>query len=235
MRPKLTISLPSRLIAKALVLKAERTVKKVVKTAAPKVKAAVRDIVLAEAERGPSAERYKKDLKRADAVMEKDGKIVLTLKDPLLRAVEYGIDSFDMKARLLAKHGKPSKSGGMYVDVPFEHDAASVSPAAKKAIKKTGRLSIITPGRQFTKTLHLGDVSKRIRVKHKRGIADDMMKRGRTYVTIRRISTKSAPSSWWHPGFRGRHVIEKVTPDIRAATRRILIDTFADLGIKVKR
>lgn len=231
---KLTINLPSRLLASLAVKQAERSVKRAIKLASPRVKNAVGALIVAEANRTPHGKRYEAELAR-DGVLTEDGTaVVVKLKEPLLRAIEYGSAGFDMKPFFLAK-GKPGKSGGVYADVPIMHDAATLPRGFRAKLAKVSRVRMVTPGRSFRKTIQTTDGTHRMRVKHKRGIRDDMIRSGTSGLTIRRISSKSAPSSWWHPGFRGERIFVKVAKTARTTSRALLLDALKDVGIMVKR
>lgn len=219
MRPKVTTKVPSRL-SDAVAQKMKRAAEQVVKNAMPKIRAAVAALVVEEGKRGAGGDRYEREMDKDTAVKVEDGNLVVRFSDPVLIGIERGVDSFDIKAKMLAKAGKTSKSGGTYVDVPFKHTAAAamVTPKPAPIVRR--------------RTLRIHGVSKRITVRHKAGLLDDMISVGKTHTTIRRISTKSATSSWWHPGFRGRHVLKTVTPRVRAAAIGILKTAFADAGSK---
>jgi hypothetical protein len=107
---------------------------------------------------------------------------------------------------------------------------------------QTTRLPMKTPGKKFTRVLlkrrsgvpGLGKVKQS--VSHKRGLHDDLIRtrtkgrggRGSTsYSTIRRISAKSSPSSWWHPGFKGAGLLKKVLPKLKPEIAAILSDSVA--------
>lgn len=162
------------------------------------------------------------------------GTITITFHDPVLRAIEFGVDAFDIKAKMLAKAVKTSKSGVAYVDVPFTHAASSVPKSIKAKLKNNSRLHMVTPGKAFTRTLHFKGGTQKQKVAHARGITDDIMKQGGKYTTIRRISANSPPSSWWHPGFKGRMLLKKLDPRIQRLTLNILKTAFIDEGFKVK-
>lgn len=230
MQPKLKIQ--AHFQSDKFAARVRRGVSAAVKAALPRMKEVATDLVLTEARRGRGASLYEKDLAKRDAVTFTDTELVITLKDPLLRSIEAGIDGYDMKARLLSsKNSKVSKTGTPYVDIPFTHDPSTIPPPIKKALTKTARVSTKTPGAVTRKTIR---GKSRMTVRHKRGIADDMMRRGNVYTTVRRLSAKSAPSSWWHPGFTGRHVLKKTSPAIQKAITVVLRNALTDSGFGVK-
>lgn len=198
------------------------------------------------------APRYKAALRARGAVDVTTKAVTITVTDPVVKAVERGAESFDMKAKLLA-HGKVSKSGGVYVDVPIRHKAGSVPQAirtaARRAAAKTSgvvgevRVSRKTPGRSFTRELHRGPASqalgigpKRQEVQHKRGIHDDLIRKSSrtggggwsaSYTTVRRISSRSSPTSWHHPGFKAHRVLDGVLPGARREIAGIIRDALS--------
>ena len=198
------------------------------------------------------ATRYKTALRARGAVDVTEKAITITITDPVVKAVERGSEAFDMKPGLLA-HGKPAKGGGVYVDVPIQHKAGAVPQAtrtaARRAAAKTSgvigevRVPRKTEGKAFTRDLHRGPVSqalgigpKKQEVKHKRGIHDDVIRRSSrtrgggwsaSYVTIRRVSSRSSPSSWHHPGFKARRALDDVLPGAKREIAVIIRDAFS--------
>ena len=152
-----------------------------------------------------------------------------------------------MKPKLLAKATKTSKSGGSYIDIPFKHKSAEIPSAVRAKMTKASKMSggadvthvSSTPGRSFTRKLQRGSIAQRLglkpkkqQVQHKGGTQDNLMRkaksgsRGGSYMTIRRVSSKSASTSWWHPGFKAQRIIEKVMPSIKRDVAVILRDAF---------
>ncbi len=197
------------------------------------------------------APRYRTALKERGAVEVTEKAVVITVTDPVVVAVERGSKAFDMKAKLLAR-GKPAKGGGVYVDVPFRHKPGSVPQAirtaGRRAARSSGgvgqvRLPAKTIGRAFTRELHRGPIGQALGVRprkqsvwHQRGIHDDLIRTARRrssgslavrYSTIRRISSRSAASSWWHPGFKARHVLDGVLPGARREIAGIIREALA--------
>jgi hypothetical protein len=195
------------------------------------------------------APRYKAALRKPGAVTVTEKEVAIAISDPIVAAVERGAPAFDMKAKLLAR-GKTSKSGGVYVDVPIGHKARSVPQAMRTAMRRAAggvpgevRLKGKTEGKSFTRLLNRGKISqalgvgpKKQAVKHKRGIHDDIVRRSSrtsgggwsaSYTTFRRISSRSAGSSWWHPGFKARRALDDVLPDAKRDIAVIIRDAVA--------
>lgn len=197
-------------------------------------------------------ERYRNALRDPRALQLTDKGVEITIHDPVVAAIEGGAPGFDMKKHLLSKATKSSKDGTPYVDVPFQHAGRDIPQAMRRivnsAARRTGasmmRVPLKTPGAQFERTVQKRRGSVQQQVAHKRGILDDLLRSAvktgpRTksvrYTTIRRISGKSAPSSWWHPGYRGLHVLRGVLPMIRPSVVAILRDSLRAAGLLVKR
>lgn len=121
-------------------------------------------------------------------------------------SVRYAASStaFDIKAALLLHATKRDKQGYPYVDVPLRVNVRNVPPEIRAKMEEkqelVARLRMNSVGAVRTKTLNFGEARVPVEVRHKRGLADDMIKNGSTWNTIRRISRKSDPTSWWYPG-----------------------------------
>ena len=89
-----------------------------------------------------------------------------------------------------------------------------------------------------TKTMHPGEL--KLTTTHKSGIYDDMLRVPKqykkaiqaTYMTIRRISLKSAPSSWIHPGSKPINLFDGVADEIQKLAPRVVADMFDAIGGK---
>jgi len=122
--------------------------------------------------------------------------------------------------------------------------ATAIKAGASKseAAAQTVRLKQRTPGKVFERTLVVGGKTLTTRVAHKRGIHDDLIRTavagaGRAvtkHSTIRRISSKSSPTSWWHPGFKGVGIFKAVMPQVRKDVEAIIRDSFKSVGLAVR-
>lgn len=253
MRVKLSIRVPSSSGA-SVAAKVAGTVRRAVAArAAPRVAALVVERASDAADKlvPDFAPRYKAALRKRGAVTMTEKEVTIAIDDPVIAAVERGSSAFDMKPKLLAR-GKPSKGGGVYVDVPFRHKAGSVPQAMRTAGRRAARsfggvgelrMAAKTEGRSFTRTLNRGPIGQALgaaprkqQVKHKRGVRDDLIRtsfrRSKTsvsvrYSTIRRISSRSAASSWWHPGFKARRALDGVLPGAKKEIASIIRDAVA--------
>lgn len=196
------------------------------------------------------APRYRAALRARGAVEVTEREVSITITDPVVVAVERGAPAFDMKAKLLAR-GKPAKGGGVYVDVVLRHKPGTVPQAMRTAARRaarpqgvgTVRLEARTEGRSFTRELNRGPVSRALgvgpgsqQVRHKRGIHDDLVRTARRrpsgglsvgYTTIRRISSRSAETSWFHPGFKPKRALDDVLPKAKKEIAVIIREAMA--------
>jgi hypothetical protein len=200
---------------------------------------------------------YIEALNQPDSVKVTDESVEVVLSTKIAKAMESGSPAYDLKAALLAKAKNFSKAGIPYVDVPFKHTTSGARgttqlPAAvKKAITAraanqsvgrsaapTTRLPTKTPGKKFTRMLRDPiHIKAKQSVQHKRGIRDDLIRRRTkgakgsrgsvSYSTIRRISAKSSPSAWWHPGFKGAGLLKKTLQKLKPEINDILRDSIA--------
>lgn len=106
----------------------------------------------------------------------------------------------------------------------------------------SARLRQTTPGREFDRTLMIGGQGVTTRVKHRQGIHDDLLRTAvyghgkaiSTYRTFRRVSANSDPLAWWHPGFHGVKIFDKIAPTLEADVKREVVAMLAQRGLKVK-
>ena len=228
---KLTLKLQGS-IATVIETKLKKATSAALSRAAPKIAIAVRkELVAASKDKlGPQSKVYERGLKDAFTITSTG--VSMSIKDPLLKAVEQGAAGWDIKQALL-KHGKTGKGGSRYVDVPMLH--SQVPTRVVKAIKASGRNSAVTPGKAFTKRVQLGGgKSRRVKVAHGQGIRDGMFAQGTRFLTIRRISSNSPASSWLHRGFKGLKLVEKLEPKLKKVAARAIVSELKAVGIKAK-
>jgi hypothetical protein len=261
MQVRINVSMPS-LAAGLFKRKLEGAFVRARMAAAPQIQALLVDRInrgLDGKLQGTGATQYRRAIMKPGAIKVDDAGIAVEITDPFVVMLEKGTKAFDMKPKLLAHAKHSSKGGTPYVDVPFHHAADSIPSGLKKAMAKvasrggrkesTVRNSVRTPGRSFTRAL-LGKprsllgrfMTKKQAVQHKRGIHDDLIRRATpigkkasvSYTTVRRVSAKSAPGSWWHPGMKGIHLVPQVLQDARTTIIDILRDNLSDEGVRVK-
>lgn len=253
MRLKLSTKIPS-LTSSPLLARLKPRLERAFDLARPKIQALVVDRValLADKELHTTAKKYVAAVQESGAVEVKLDAITIKVTKPEVIALDRGMSSFDMKRRLLAHARHFSKTGEPYVDIPFQHKASEVPAVIKQQAaaraKASGMDTVRVPGRtsgkSFTKETHrvsvFGMRTRSVNVEHKRGIHDDLIRHKATgartarYVTIRRISGKSSPSSWLHPGFKGLRLLDKVLPMVRPDIVRVLRDSLRAAGLPVK-
>lgn len=258
MRARLSIKIPSS-SERSIEAKVRKAYERAIAGAArPKIAAIVFSRAAAAADKlAPDfSARYKAALRAKGAIDVSEKAVTITVTDPVVKAVERGSKAFDMKPKLLAR-GRASKSGGVYFDVVLRHKPGSVPQAMRTAGRRAARsfggvgevrMTMKTEGRSFTRSLNRGPISQALgvgprkqQVQHKRGIHDDLVRRSaRTrgggmsvrYTTIRRVSSRSAATSWWHPGFKARRALDGVLPgakrEIAAAIRDAVSATRSD-------
>lgn len=205
-----------------------------------------RGVAAAEKKFKTMAPRYKRELNKPGVVQVDPSGMTIKITDPVVVALERGMKAFDMKSKLLAK-GKTGKDGSRYIDIPFEHKASSIPTAARQKLREASlsaggapaRLAQKTIGRAFTRQLQRAPSGqavlrppRRQGVWHKRGAHDDLVRKssargGASYSTIRRISSRSAQSAWWHPGFKAARIIDGVLPSVRGEVVAIVRQAFS--------
>lgn len=167
--------------------------------------------------------------------------------DGILEGLEKGYPGRDMKPALLASaNAKTSKDGTRYVDVPFQHAALRDLPAKVqgqiKSVLKTERTSARWQGRDVRNPLRVtGDMPADNR-RHTTSIYSNMIRTAKpkqqkaaaAYQTIRRVSSKSDPKSWRHPGFEGVRALRRVKAQILTALRALFVEEARRRGLKAK-
>lgn len=134
--------------------------------------------------------------------------------------LETGFTAFDMKIGFSKSDRKiKKKDGGWYLTIPFRHSTPGSfmygQPMPKAVYKKASKLgageTLSFPG--------AGDVSwKGYQRKNKtydglQRIVKSYQKATQSqYMTFRRVSDKSDPNSWWHPGYSGVKIAEGLMP-----------------------
>lgn len=255
---KFSIKIPSSSSA-AIAAKLKPLVEKAFADATPKIAALVVDRVTQEADMKlkSMAPQYKRAVQDPDAVKVDEHGLKIHIKDPVVLALELGVNSFDIKAKMLP-HAQRFGRSGPYIDVPFSHRPYSatkgegvpksvLSSLFKKA-DKAGPEESVRSGvkgaapRQFERSLSFGGSTVTTQVKHKVGIHENMIYARRatggvsqsSFKTIRRISSNSDPMSWWHPGFTGLGIFRKVFNEVNRDVNRIIGDSFRVVGLKAR-
>ena len=163
--------------------------------------------------------------------------------EPKAVRLEEGYNSFDIKVGLLASSKVKKGKSGSYIDVPFEHTIYK-RLAGTKGNKLTSGGSLVTSGSQkaairaATKRVKSSAKAERLFPSGKRKVrgkqtdmlvtpysrAQQQVVKGKAYTyTFRRVSEKSAPNSWIHPGVKGIKVFEEVAQEL---------DTIKDAAVQ---
>jgi hypothetical protein len=167
---------------------------------------------------------------------------ILTLRGKWPNMLEKGFPAFDMKqggdGRFKnSPKRKMKKDGGWYLTIPMRHrtpdtvGSAVGGGAMPQDIYAQARL--LAAGQRLTGT----EAQYPPRVswtgyQHKNGIYEGMQRNQKvyekavqsTYFTFRRVSDKSDPRSWWHPGFQGIEAADLVAPFVRDTFQKVLAD-----------
>jgi len=257
---KFNIKIPSSSSA-AIHAKLRPAVEKALADAKPKLVVLIVDRVTMEADTKlhSQAAAYKKAIQDPHAITVDEHGIKVHIKDPTVLALDGGVNSFDIKAKMLpyAKHF--SKKGAPYIDVPFTHQPYGRFFGGKDGVPKNVLKSLYKKAnkiesddirvrtnvhgaapKSFERELTFGDKKVTTQVHHKTSIhANMIMSRTRgvssgSFKTIRRISAASDAMSWWHPGFQGLGIFRKVFDQLKRDINHVIGDSFRRVGLKAR-
>lgn len=156
----------------------------------------------------------------------------IELKGKFPNMLETGFTGFDMKTGFAnSPKRKTSKTGGWYLTIPYRHrTSGSVAPMPKDINKEAKKLGdreslsekLVASLGYKRETSHTGyrwknakfDGLTRVIKTYPSG-----MKRSQ-YLTFRRVSEKTDPGAWAHPGYHGLHAIDEVV----TKTERFIYD-----------
>ena len=162
---------------------------------------------------------------------------VLTLRGKWPNKLEDGFSAFDIKDGLMnGPNVKRKKDGGWYNTVPFRHRTPGHSGSAvggsemptdiySRARAMRGNVQRLTS----TETAYPPQTSWK-GYTHKNGLYEGMVRNRKkyekaiqsTYVTFRRVSDKSDPKAFWHPGFVGIKAVDSVVPFAEKTFKEVL-------------
>lgn len=160
----------------------------------------------------------------------------LTLRGKWANMLESGFPAFDMKDGFQKSKRVVKKNGdGWYLTIPFRHRTPGTVGSAVRGkemptdIYAQARL-LLGNGQRLrgTETQYPPQVSW-TGYQHKSGFYENMVRNEKiydkaiqsTYFTFRRVSDKSDPESWKHPGFPGIKAIDTVEPWARATFQKV--------------
>ena len=118
--------------------------------------------------------------------------------------------------------------------------AASEGRAVQNPLRVTGSLPA---GVNVQQRFNSKGGTREVTVQHQTSIHSDMIKTSRaigggrtssTYNTIRRISEKSKPQAWWHPGFAGIRALKQVEVELRRKMAQLLKRELGSRGLGTK-
>lgn len=176
-------------------------------------------------------------LQQDSTITVKDMVGTLTLKGKFPNMIEKGFSSYDIKPFELAssKVKYTKKTNEPYIDIPLRWLNPEANRTAvpgqimpediytiAKALKPFERL-VNTEDKYPPKISHTG-------YRHKTGLYEGIQKRPfdyeqRTqnqYISFRRISTKSHPLSWIHPGYKGANISQEVSSYIEKIAQTMI-------------
>lgn len=158
------------------------------------------------------------------------------LTNDLAYKIEEGSNPYDIKQSNFSNK-KKKKGGGWYVDIPFRHSSprssgrgsgfstsipTEVYNALKNKIKEGGeaRLNQKDLPSGFDSPITRTGVGAYGDYTHKDPIYEGLVRTGnpfqRKYYTFRRISDKSDPNSWIHPGFKPMNLMDQALSEYDA-------------------
>ncbi len=181
-----------------------------------------------------SRQQYVRGLLTKD---EGSGAAAVMLVGWLPNAIENGIGAFDMKEGILSgPKAKIGKNGNRYNTIPFymgtptaleENFNGGIMP--KEIYKQMKNRDVNTPLRQEeikapynerkVHEVQTGPQQWEV-YQHKTSIYDGLQKKTdavtgqNSYMTFRRVSDNSDPSSWYHPGIQARHFVERALGEL---------------------
>lgn len=154
----------------------------------------------------------------------------IELRGKLPQMLEEGYSGFDIKkgfATSPKRHKK--KAGGWYLTVPYRHRTSgnnSVMPNnIKKNASKLGNRNRLEEalvrelgyGVEISHADYTWKNSKYdslTRIIKEYQVKDGKQRKSSQYLTFRRVSDKSDPKSWIHPGYKGLKALGKVVPKV---------------------
>lgn len=189
---------------------------------------------------------YYTSLNRPDSVQFPDPfTAIITMKGKWANMLETGFPAFDMKKGFArSEKAKRTKDGGWYLTIPFRHltpGAIGVNGGQPMPTDIYKQAKQLRPGERLTGTEknYPPQVSWK-GYQHKAGIYENMVRNVKqygqsgaaqgTYYTFRRVSDKTDPMAFWHPGYEGVHALDHIRPFAEQWLQTTLMYYLADLG-----
>lgn len=228
-------------------------VNRAIQNAAPKISALIIDRITQEADNtlNSNKEEYIRHIQDPENIKITESSISIEPNSPLVKALEKGYDAFDIKSYALRNASGFTKGGYPFKDIRFSYRASEIPDDIKRNLqyqttreRKAGvkdptvRFGSHMGSTTFTRSLRFGEKQVDTSVTNKTGIFSHLQRqstgKAATYSTLRRISKNSAPTSWWHPGFQGVHIFDKVQGQIKETAEEILKDSLKKQGLEVE-
>lgn len=148
---------------------------------------------------------------------------VLTLRGKWPNMLEEGFSAFDQKSGFgKSQRRKQKDDGGWYLTIPFRHRTPDTAGSAVGGQAMPGDIysqaRALRGGQSLTGTEDAYPAQTSWKgYEHKSGIYENMSRVRKKYdkatqsqyMTFRRVSDKSDPDSWWHPGFQGINAVDE--------------------------
>lgn len=144
---------------------------------------------------------------------------VVALRGKLPNMFETGFTPFDMKVGFSKSPRKKSKAdGGWYLTIPMRHWTPSTGRADAMPMDIYKKARILQPKQGLVDTSNPD--SSWNGYTHKSSVYSGMQRIVKSYkntsqahyLTFRRVSDKSNPMSWSHPGYSGANLITSMIP-----------------------
>jgi hypothetical protein len=163
------------------------------------------------------------------SAIKTDGDIVYLSSD-IANKIEEGGEPYDLKKSDFQNKKQTKDGKSWYVDIPFRHSSprslgrglgfassipTEVYSALQTKIKQGGaeRLNKKDLPSNYANTITKAAVKGYGSYTHKQPIYEGLLRTGssfqRRYYTFRRISPKSDPNSWIHPGMNPKNLMDK--------------------------
>jgi hypothetical protein len=160
--------------------------------------------------------------------------------DEKARSIEKGVKSFDMKIGF-KKSPKTSytKEGGWYLTIPLRQYTPNSKKSGRMPAIIYKRAKSLAPGAALREA-SLPEVFKDLKTshagyQHKAPIYAGLQRKANAdlsrskYFTFRRVSEKSDPSSWIHPGFPPAKIMGQIRPsDIESVLQESLLRVLVE-------
>lgn len=151
---------------------------------------------------------------------------VITLRGKWPNMLETGFPPFDMKKGFKrSERATRTGKGGWYLTIPMRHRTPNSTglmvggnPMPRDIYNQARKLQ---PKQRLTGTEdRYPPQTSWTGYQHKSGLYEGMIRNIKqypkaqqgTYYTFRRVSNKSDPTAWWHPGFDGVHAMQYIRP-----------------------